>query len=166
MKTRPMIVAVIVLAALLGCSKNSGSSPTTGNPVKPANAGAVGGGGIDPCALITTSDATAVLGEPAKDGAPHSYQSTKQCQWDAANGSVAILVYLGGQKESWPSIRDQAKRSPKYSDVQGLGDAAFSNGFDLHILKGDDMFQIGVSGPFQDPVDRATTVAKKALANA
>ena len=166
MKFKPLIVAIVALAALAGCN-DSGTSPTTGSAAEPANADAAGAGGtIDPCSLITTSEATAVLGEPAKNGAPHSYQNTKQCQWDSANGSVAILVYIGGQKASWSSTHDLAKRSPKFSDVQGLGDAAFSNGFDLHILKGDNMFHIGVSGPFQNQLDLATTVAKEALARA
>ena len=164
MRFKSLIVVVIALAALAGCKDSS--SPATGSGAKPANAGAAGT--VDPCSLITTSEATAVLGTPAKDGAPHSFQNTKQCQWDAAkgptDGSVAILVYIVGQKSNWASTHDAAKLSPKFSDVQGLGDAAFSNGFDLHILKGDDMYQIGVAGPFQDSVDRATTVAKEALA--
>ena len=164
MKFKPAVVALVALTALAGCKGNS--SPANGSAAKPADAGAAAT--VDPCALITTSEATTVLGTPAMDGAPHSFQSTKQCEWDAVkgstDGSVAILVYIGGQKSLWTSTHDQAKRSPKFSDVQGLGDAAFSNGFDLHILKGDNMYQIGVSGPFQDPLDRATTVAKKALA--
>jgi Protein of unknown function (DUF3558) len=177
MRFKPIVVAVIALAALAGCKDNS--SPTTGTAAQPANAGAAaggaanagGGGAVDPCSLITTSEATAVLGKAAKDGAPHSYQNTKQCQWDVASGasydgSIAILVYIGGQKTQWPSTVSLAKKSPKYSDVQGLGDAAFSNGFDLHILKGDDMYQIGVSGPFQNLLDKATTVARQALARA
>ena len=164
MKLKPVVVALITLSALAGCHGNS--SPATGSAAKPADAGPAGT--VDPCSLITTSQATAVLGTPAKDGEPHAFQSTRQCEWDAVNGStdgsVAILVYVGGQKAKWPSTHDQAKRLPKFSDVQGLGDAAFSNGFDLHILNGDDMYQIGVAGPFQDPLDRATTVAKQALA--
>ena len=169
MKFKPMVVAIAAIAALVGCKDNS--SPATGAAPNPSSVGVVGGGGtIDPCSLITTAEATAVLGTPAKDGAPHAYQKTKQCQWDAANGpaggSVAILVYIGGQKASWSSTQALAKKLPKYSDVQGLGDAAFSNGFDLHILKGDGMYQIGVAGPFHDNVDRATTIAKEALARA
>lgn len=169
MKSRVLIIAVIALTALSGCSKNSGSSPTNGTPVNQAGAGGGNGGAtIDPCSLITTAEANAVLGETAKQSPPHSFQSTKQCQWDSANGSVAILVYIGGQKAQWPSTHDLAKKSfpSKFSDVSGLGDAAFSNGIDVHILKGDNMFQIGVAGPFQDRVDRAITVSKEALARA
>jgi hypothetical protein len=167
MKSRLIVVTIVALAALAGCKANS--SPAPGAAPNPSNvAPAVGGGTVDPCSLITTSEATAVLGAPAKDGAPHSSQNTKQCQWDAAEGatggSVAILIYVGGQKAKWSSTMTQAQKLPKYSDIQGLGDGAFSNGFDLHILKGDDMYQIGVAGPFQDNVDRATTIAKEALA--
>jgi hypothetical protein len=165
MRLKPVIIAVVALAALAGC-KNS-SSPN-GTAAKPANNGAAGGGAVEPCSLITTDEATAVLGTPVKAGAPHSSQGTKQCQWDAASGpeggSVAILVFIGGQKTRWTSTVDLAKQSPKFTDVQGIGDAAYSNGFDLHILKGDDMYQIGVVGPFPDNVARATTVAKEALA--
>ena len=169
MKFKPIVVAIIALAALAGCKDNS--SPAIGNAPNPANAApAAGGGTADPCSLITTSEATAVLGKTAKDGAPHSSSNTKQCQWDAADGptggSVAILVYIGGQQAKWSTTTTQAKKLPKYSDVQGLGDAAYSNGFDLHILKGDNMYQIGVAGPFSDNVDRATTIAKEALARA
>jgi hypothetical protein len=157
--------AVVALTALAGCN-HGGSKPVTGSAAKPANGGTAS---IDPCSLITTSEATAALGTQAKDGAPHAYQSMKQCEWDAAEGpvagSVAILVYVGGQKARWPSTLAAAKQSPKFSDVQGLGDAAFTTGFDLHILKGDDMYQIGVAGP-KDPLDRATAVAKQALARA
>jgi hypothetical protein len=167
MRFKPLIVAVIALAALAGCKDSA--TPATGNAANPANAGAAAGGGaVDPCSLITTGEATAVLGTPAKDGAPHAYQSTKQCQWDAASGptdgSVAILVYIGGQKAQWPSAESVAKKAPKFAEVPGLGDAAYTTGFDLHILKGDDMYQIGVEGAFQDNVARATTLAKKALA--
>ena len=168
MRFKPLIVAVIALAALAGCKGNA--TPATGTAPNPANAAPAGGGPVDPCSLITTGEATAVLGTQAKDGAPHSYQSTKQCQWDAASGptdgSVAILVYIGGQKAQWTSTQSLAKKSPKYADVQGIGDAAFTTGFDLHILKGDDMYQIGVAGPFQNALDRAKTVATKALARA
>jgi hypothetical protein len=170
MKYKPLIVAIIALAALAGCSKSNASNPATGSAQQPANAaggGGGGGGGVDPCSLITTSEATAALGTAAKDGAPHSSQGTKQCEWDAqsgpTDGSVAILVYIGGQKAHWQTTVDAAKKAPKYSDVPGLGEAAFTTGFDLHILKGDDMYQIGVAGP-PNPLDRATTVAKQALA--
>ena len=164
MKFKPLIVFFVALAALAGCKDTS--SQATGTGAKPANAGAAGS--IDPCSLITTSEASAVLGKPAMDGAPHSSKNTKQCQWDAASGpmdgSVAILIYLGGQKSQWASTYDQAKKLPKFTDIQGVGDAAFSNGFDLHVLKGDDMYQIGVEGSFTDTVARATTIAKQALA--
>ena len=164
MKFKPIIFAVIALAALAGCKANS--STTNGSATNPPNA--AGGGTVDPCSLITTSEATAALGTSVTNGVPHAYQNTKQCQWDAAQGpdggSVAILVYICGQKSQWPSILAVSKQAPKFSNVQGLGDAAFTTGFDVHILKGDDMYQIGVSGPFQDQLSRATTVAKEALA--
>jgi hypothetical protein len=163
MKYKPIVVATIALAALT----MRGQPSLTGTAANLPNA--VPGRQDRSGAPITTSE-PAVLGKPVKDGVPHSSQKTKQCQWDAADGptggSVAILVYIGGQKASWSSTLTQAKMLPKYSDVQGLGDAAFSNGFDLHILKGDDMYQIGVAGPFKDNVDRATTIAKEALARA
>jgi hypothetical protein len=160
------MVATAAVVALAGCSSHPATNPTSGtaaNPAAGAPTKAAVGGGVDPCSLITTAQASSVLGEQAKDGAPHAYQQTKQCQWDSANGSVAILVYIGGQKASWQSTHDAAKAGPKFQDVSGLGDAAFSNGFDLHILKGDDMYQIGVSG-VADPLGSATTVAKEALA--
>jgi hypothetical protein len=162
------MVATVVVVALVGCSKGSGTNSTGGTAAKPAAGAPSGGtaavGGVDPCSLITTAEASTVLGEQAKDGQPHAYQSTKQCQWDSANGSIAILVYIGGQKALWQSTYNTSKAAPKFKDVSGLGDAAFTTGFDLHILKGDDMYQIGVAGPFTDNVDRATTVAKEALA--
>jgi glucose/arabinose dehydrogenase len=168
MKLKPLILAIIALAALAAC-KSGGANPTTAAPAKPANANAPAAS-LDACTLLTTEEATAVLGSPVKKGAPHSYQQTVQCQWDAvkgpADGSVAILVWIGGQKDQWSSTESAAKASKKFSEVSGLGDAAFSNGFDLHILKGDNMYQIGVAGPFTNNVDRATDVAKKALARA
>jgi hypothetical protein len=166
MRFKALVVTVVALAALAGCSKGNAAKPNT--PAGAPGAAAPAGGTADPCTLLTTAEATTALGKPAKDGAPHSSQGTKQCQWDSADGSVAILVYLGGQKARWQQTHDQAKSaySAKFSDVSGVGDGAFSNGFDLHILKGDDMYQIGVSGPFQDHVERAITVAKEALARA
>jgi Protein of unknown function (DUF3558) len=162
MRFKALIVAVVALAALAGCSK---AKPDT--PAAPAGAAAPAGGGtVDPCSLLTTAEATTVLGKTANAGAPHSSTGTKQCQWDSADGSVAILVYIGGQKARWQQTYDQSKSafSAKFSDVPGLGEGAFSNGIDLHVLKGDNMYQIGVSGPFQDKVQRAITVAKEALA--
>jgi hypothetical protein len=166
MRFRPLIVAIVALAALAGCSKTGGSTPTNGAAPNPADAAPVAGGqSMDVCSLLTTAEATAVLGKPAKDGAAHSYQNTRQCQWDAADGagSIAILVYIGGEKDKWQSVHDQSKIYPKFADVPGLGDAAFSNGIDLHVLKGDDMYQIGVLG-IADNVQGAITVAKEALA--
>jgi hypothetical protein len=165
MKIRTLMLATAVLVALVGCSKAAGTTP--GAPANPAAGAATNGGsaggGVDPCSLITTAQASTVLGEPAKDGQPHAYLQTKQCEWDSADGSVAILVYIGGQKAAWQNTLSGAKAAPKYQDVSGLGDAAFTTGFDLHILKGDDMYQIGVSG-VTDPLGSATTVAKEALA--
>jgi hypothetical protein len=166
MRFKALIVAVAALAALAGCSKGNATKPNT-----PAPAGAAvpaGAGTVDPCSLLTTDEATTVLGKTANGGAPHSSTGTKQCQWDSADGSVAILVYLGGQKAIWQQTHDQTKAaySAKFADVPGIGDGAFSNGFDVHVLKGDNMYQIGVSGPFQDNLQRAITVAKEALARA
>jgi len=176
MRYKALVVAIVAVAALVGCSNGgSTSTSTNGTSANQAAGNAAGGGsnntgsaGGNPCSLITTGEASAVLGEQAKDGVGHSSQGTKQCQWDSANGSVAILVFIGGQKASWTQTHDLAKQTyaAKFSDVSGLGDAAFSNGFDVHILKGDDMYQIGVAGPFQDKVTRAITVAKAALARA
>jgi hypothetical protein len=166
MRFKALIVAVVALAALAGCSKGNATKPNTAAPAGAAIP--AGGGTVDPCSLLTTDEATTALGKPAKAGAPHSSTGTKQCQWDSADGSVAILVYLGGQKAKWQQTHDQSKTAypAKFADVSDLGDAAFSNGFDLHILKGDNMYQIGVAGPFQDNLQRATTVAKEALARA
>ena len=165
MRFKALVVAVVALAALAGCSKGNAAKPNT-PAAAPGAAAPAGGGTVDPCSLLTTAEATTALGQPAKDGAPHSFQSTKQCQWDSADGSVAILVYIGGQKARWQQTYDQSKSafSAKFSDVPGLGEGAFSNGIDLHVLKGDNMYQIGVGGPFQDKVQRAITVAKEALA--
>ncbi|HEY7223463.1 MAG TPA: DUF3558 family protein [Micromonosporaceae bacterium] len=180
MRLKSLIIAIVAMTALglAGCAKDSTTNPTT-NPTanltagpsgNPSNSGVPGGGGAapDPCTLLTTDEATAVLGEKAKDGEPHSSTGTKQCEWDAVSGhsSVAILIWVGGWSSKWQSTHDSSKAAPGFKDVSGLGDAAFSNGIDLHILKGDDMYQIGVLGPFKDLVAKATTVAQKALARA
>jgi hypothetical protein len=178
MRFRTLMIAAAVLVALAGCSKDTGTAANTG-PVAgaptgagtAAGGGAAGGGSVDPCSLITTAQASTVLGAQAKDGAGHSSTGTRQCQWDAAsgpeNGSIAILVYVGAGKSLWQSDHDTAKTAyaSKFAEVPNLGDAAYSNGFDLQILKGSNVYQIGVSGPFTDNVARATTVAKEALAN-
>jgi hypothetical protein len=166
MRVKSLILAIAALAALAGCN-DTGSNAATGPSAKPAGAGA-GGGSVDPCSLLTTDQATAALGTPAKAGVPNNNGSLKQCQWDAAqgptSGSIAILVYVGGQKAQWSSTVAAAKAYPKFSEVPGLGDAAFTTGFDVHVLKGDNVYQIGVAGGVGDPLSRATTVAKEALA--
>jgi hypothetical protein len=160
------MVATAAVVALAGCSNHSGTNTTAGTGAKPAAGAptsAAAAGGVDPCTLITTAQASTVLGEQAKDGQPHSFQSTKQCQWDSANGSVAILIWVGGKETVWQTSHDAAKAAPKFQDISGLGDAAFTTGFDVHVLKGDDVYQIGVSG-VTNPLGSATTVAKEALA--
>jgi len=167
MRGKTFVVAIVALAALAGCSKHGDKQTNaTGNGAgtNTTNHGST----VDTCSLLTIDEATAALGEQAKAGVPHSSQTTRQCQWDSANGSVAILVFVGGQRAHWAQTYGQSKQvySTKFSDVPNLGDGAFSNGFDVHVLKGDDMYQIGVAGPFQDHVERAIAVAQEALARA
>lgn len=167
---RFMVLAVVALVALAGCSKSGGTTPTAATSGNAGTTGAGGGGSgaaPDPCSLLTTDEASAILGQTAANGAPHSSTGTKQCEWDASAGSIAILIWIGGWRARWQDNHDTAKTAfpTKFADVSGLGDAAYSNGIDLHILKGDDMYQIGVLGT-SDAVAAATTVAQKALARA
>src|SRR5262245_35511457 len=115
MRFKALAITIIALGALAGCSAKSTPPPNPAT-VPGTAAAAAKGATIDPCSLITTDEATVVLGELAKNGAPHSFQSTQQCQWDSANGSVAILVYIGGQKDLWASTHNTAKSTyPKFS---------------------------------------------------
>jgi hypothetical protein len=158
-----MMVLTVAFATLTGCSKNSNPSPTAqttdGRPGASTR--------VDACSLLTTAEATAVLGEQSADAKPGGggLPNASQCEWNAVSGdaSIAILIWIGGQKAAWANIVATSKQTLNYADVPGLGDAAFSNGIDLHILKGDNMYQIGVlaSG---DKIAEATAVAQKALA--
>jgi hypothetical protein len=150
MRTRLIAVAAIVLIAVAGCSK-------TGSGTTNTSASDAVGKSIDVCSLLTTAEASQVLGATSHDGVAGD---ARQCHWESASGSIAILVTTPAQ---WDTAVAVNKTLPTFKELSGLGEAAFSSGYDIHVLKNNTDFHIGVVGT-SDNVQAAITVAQKALA--
>jgi hypothetical protein len=138
-------VAVAGCAALTACGDGGTSSPRTDTaqstrPAAPASAGgspATGGPSatsesIDPCALLTPSDAAAVLHKPLGAGRKVTTSDLNECAY--GDGGLLIVAVLKGSftKDSFQQMIKRQNSGPyaetagKAAPVAGLGDAAYS----------------------------------------
>jgi Protein of unknown function (DUF3558) len=111
---------------LAGCS--GGPSASAGAAAAPT--GAVTGstvsvgpgtaGELDPCAMLTTDQVTAALGEASGPGERTRVFDTPKCEWEPASGHNGTVALEVGPWEGDPGIKPLNAGSP----VSGIGDEA------------------------------------------
>ena len=132
---------------------------------------------IDVSAVVTKSDAEAILGVPVKapkgrnkDGADGFYDS--EWSYYAVTGDKALVfdvLYFAGMTEKMFSVL--GPESGKPTPVDGLGDKAIfyhdKTGLDmLNILKGNILVTIGIHGlPPKTALEQEKSLAQKILAH-
>jgi hypothetical protein len=149
------LAATVALVALTGCGE-----------------GGPGGGTAHACDLLTTEEASDVLGVPALDGVEDDDRTIggSFCQWRAdgtpsGEGDPAYSVYIDVAGDRGPSDfeENQGRGDPTASTgvpaapVDGIGDEAyFYSLFDdlpsLHVRVGEEYLTIGVSEDDEHPV--------------
>ena len=116
---------------------------------------------VDPCSLLTTDQAAAVLGVPdvnAGAGANRCIWTPKKYKQGA--GELTILI---------EGTNDWAKMTGRANAVSGIGDEALQtvigNGAVLHVRKGNTWFVVNVHGVSLDQATQVEqTVAKEIVA--
>jgi hypothetical protein len=135
-------VMVVACVALTSCT-SAGSGPkgdTTRSalPAGPATAAPAGGGAsiaataIDPCALLTSADAQAVLHKPPGTGRKISTGDLNECFYDDAGPLVVAVLRGSFTRDSFQRMIERQNTGPfaettgRAVPVGGLGDAAYS----------------------------------------
>jgi Protein of unknown function (DUF3558) len=148
------VVFFVALLLLAACGSsgttngNSSATPTTttarGNTPTTTTTGS--GNGIDACSLVTTDQASKILG-----GSIHTEPNSvtigtfqaNGCGYKSSQGGAASLSEVSSKDTTsahtmFTQLQQATKASggSKYQDVSGLGDGAFTNGKILYVLKG------------------------------
>jgi len=148
----------VAVAALAGCS--GGAEPP---PNAPSGTVSVPAPDIDPCGVVTHEEAEAAYGSALSPGAAVAEGDGVVCRYPAAIGlgSVSIFVY---EEPEWDIIRTsyESRAGSNFHDLDGLGDAAFTDGIDVFVRVGATVVKFSMSGPFADQGARALTLAQSA----
>jgi hypothetical protein len=118
----------------------------------PASTGNASGGAsaINPCELVTTDEANAILGGTTQRNGPTNENRLVDCKWDTGQGAN-LLVTVG----QGAALYDPDLSNPGWQPVSGLGDQAFSDATTQTVgfLKGSTVVVLYV--PAVQPVDIA-----------
>ena len=121
---------------------------------------------LDACALLTSADAEAAMGEPP--GAPRAgaliesdQASVHDCTYLSPSGKAVVLVVRRGKRPDVPTMDPEGVRQTlgdgPVIDVPALGDAAFhadvGGQVQVHVFQAPHYFSVGVS--LDDPVTAA-----------
>jgi hypothetical protein len=143
-----LLVALAGLAiAAAACSASpipsASSAASTGNASGQASA-------INPCELVTTDDASTLLGGATQRTGPTEENRLVDCKWDTGQGAN-LLVSVGQGAE----LYDPDLTNPGWQPVSGLGDKAFSDTTTQTVgfVKGNTVVVLQV--PAVQPVDMA-----------
>ncbi|HJR33691.1 MAG TPA: hypothetical protein VJ817_01980 [Gemmatimonadales bacterium] len=155
---RPLIL--VLLAAACGSSPDSApaAQPATPLPATPT----AGASAEVMCALLTQAEAEAILGKAPVAPEP---QPNGSCSYSSGDIMIAMLPKeFGSVKEFTDFARAEVKRTNERAKMDvmsyeavSLGDAAFYDGFSVHILRGGRVLTIVADK------SRALAVAGKAL---
>jgi hypothetical protein len=163
---RTVFVTAVIGALLAGCGGGGAEPPRPDD--RPAELAAV----PDPCTLVTTQEARAALGKQTKNcdllGKDPSFASARFLSADDNPGSVTVQVATGGRAQ-FDSVKQSAAGKPEFSEVAGIGEAAFfvrpRVDATVTYLKGPYVVEISVgfvTGPPAQAV--AVTLAQQAAA--
>jgi hypothetical protein len=156
----PPVGALLLAVALLsGCAGGSGTEDVVG----PGSGPAAGGRGTppNPCTLVTKDEASAALGVPAADGELFP-GSDPECRFRPVGPEFQYLqieVSKGGRAGYDFSFKIKKDTFPEFAEVAGLGDAAFSIGKEVTVLKGAHVAVFFLGGVDDDPDVRARVLA-------
>lgn len=154
-------MACVLLASCvsMACGHRTGPEETSGSVA--ASAGQVSGGDIDPCALVTSSEAGSALGAAAGDGErPKEANFPPRmvtCRYVAPRGAgVAVMTLLVQTSDTPAQARtgfDSARTQfPGTSAISGIGDDAFAVANQLNVLKG--RYYVNITGDFDTDIAR------------
>lgn len=156
---RPAALLTLLAA---GCGGSSDQAPAD-QPASPPPAARTTGASADAmCALLTQAEAEAILG---KSPAAPEPQPNGSCTYSSGEIMIATLPKeFGSAREFTDFAQEEVKRTNErarmdmmsYEEVP-LGDAAFYDGFSVHILRGRRVLTIVADK------SRALAIAAKAL---
>jgi hypothetical protein len=101
----------------------------------------------DPCAQITATEVSTVLGEAVAAG---QKAGTKTCSWTASKPTHEIVSLMYSPPGDWSTRKTRQMPGVTKTPVSGVGDEAFSEtagGFTtLYVKKGSTIFMVRVYG--------------------
>jgi hypothetical protein len=154
-----LAAALVAVGALAGCS--GGGDPPASAPSGTVTVSEMPD--IDPCGVVTQEEAEAAFGASLGPGEAAVEGDGVVCRYPAAIGlgSVSIFVY---EEPEWDIIRGsyQTRAGSNFHDVDGVGDAAFTDGTDVFVRIGTTVVKFSMSGPFADGGARSLTLAQSA----
>lgn len=160
---------VVGVACFLSACGGASDAPATNDSSAAGQTGAeVASVGIDPCALVTSAEATDALGAavgPAERPKEANYPPRMvTCRYVAPRGQgVAVMSVLIQQSDTASEARlgfQSAKEQfPGAAAVPGLGDDAFAMANQLNVLQG--RIYLNITGDFDLATSR--TLAQSAL---
>jgi hypothetical protein len=178
------IVAAGAMGFVAACSSNNSSS-NAGNSAS-SSAAASAGGKIDACKLVSADQAGKILGTKitirAIDTSAAGPDAASMCNYAGqaiGSGFMLIAAHIG-YSDAAVEVASQKKEAvadvqptlpkPSFSDIQGLGDAAYlyktPGSFQLHVLAHGDAIVINRNvNASAKAVDQAKQIAKTALSN-
>ncbi|MCJ7601349.1 MAG: hypothetical protein MUO63_07575 [Desulfobulbaceae bacterium] len=161
-----LVSTLILFAGCGGDDKSSESSQGKQTAVQATKGHSADCRLIEPCELITKTDAESLIGEAVKDGQYDEQKAVgmKKCFYEAANPDSGKFLQITLQQPEFmpPQVRE-AGQSPKTIfaetkkmladgrvDLAGFGDEAFIGTGGLHMLTGEYYITIGVGNPDRD----------------
>ena len=174
---RSAAILILAVFGATACSKapETTAPPIAAQSPKPPQPTELQRPPVDACALLTSEEIAAVQGAPVSTATPttrsQNGMALSQCYFGlpTAADSLSLIVYQKSPEplEKTPLImwkemfhvqrpvkigrEGKPKAQPTPQKIEGLGDEAFWGGGQfggtLHVLKGDDMFQLSVGGP-------------------
>jgi hypothetical protein len=139
----------------------------------PAHAGS---DGVDPCKLLRKKEAKKILGAKIVDIEEESDESTDamSCKWVSNEYEDDDFEERGSAyalEVTWQPMTDEVRQALDEEDdlepIDGLGDEAYINGFDVVVIQGDNVIATGTNnwaGDITPQTDRARRAARIALA--
>lgn len=163
-RMRTLAIAVSVLA-LVACSSDKDDKKTkpTGDKVKTIKSMIKGPSGSDvggkvACAMLTTKQASEILGVEVGAGKPDTYN----CIWQSKTHKMKMVLLEVRTATKFDQARDIAKQmeSDKFEELSGVGDSAFYGamlGHNVVFKKGNRYAQLTVVG------DRSADAKKRTI---
>ncbi len=159
-------LAAVSIALVLACACGGTSDDSTGSTTAAESAAAEAMTTVDPCALVTASEAGAALGgavgEPERPAEANLPPRLVTCRYVAQRGpGVAVMSVMvrQGERESESRIGfEQAmEQFPDAQAVDGIGEKAFWYGNQLNVLEG--RIYLNITGDFDLATAREVAVA-------